>query len=254
MDLGGFGRVLRAALLAGLVAGALIGSFHLFFTEPAIDAAIALEEQAHAQDVAMPPVSRELQRVGLVLGFVLYGLSFGVLFSGIFWVLQRLLPFESLARRGMALAGIAYWSVALVPFLKYPANPPGVGEPETIYYRQALSLGLTALVLLGVALSFFLPKLSAPSLGASSQGGPPWWALVIANIFYAALLYILMPANPDPVAMPEDLMLRFRLLSLAGLTLFWAIFGGIFGFVGRDGPGAPERPNPPPVYAEGRLP
>jgi hypothetical protein len=26
----------------------------------------------------------------------------------------------------------------LVPALKYPANPPAVGDPETIYYRQTL--------------------------------------------------------------------------------------------------------------------
>jgi hypothetical protein len=45
----------------------------------------------------------------------------------------------------------------LVPALKYPANPPAVGDPETIYYRESLYIGLLTIsgfTALGLALSY----------------------------------------------------------------------------------------------------
>jgi hypothetical protein len=33
----------------------------------------------------------------------------------------------------------------LIPSLKYPANPPAVGNPDTIYYREILYVGFIAI-------------------------------------------------------------------------------------------------------------
>jgi len=61
---------LRAAVLAGLVAGGAVAAFHLLVTEPVIDRAILLEEQqsrARGERMATPLVSRATQKVGLVV-------------------------------------------------------------------------------------------------------------------------------------------------------------------------------------------
>jgi hypothetical protein len=47
------------------------------------------------------------------------------------------------------------------------------------------------------------------------------------------VLFIAMPANPDPVEMPAGLVTAFRALSLVGLTLFWLLLGVTFGLFAR---------------------
>lgn len=235
------GKVLQAAIYGGLIAGLVVGVFHSVLTEPVIDQAIALEELAdastsdgvaHETAAEEPMVARDVQRIGLVLGFVIYGLSVGLLLYGAFFATQRMLPNLSLAKQGMLLSAIGYWSIALVPFLKYPANPPGVGEPESVQFRQLISIGLMALTLLGAALSLYLAR--------RRSGGIPWQGLVTANLVYAGLLIIILPVNPDPVNMPLDLVFQFRALSLTGLTLFWGSFAAFFArFLRGDGATAP---------------
>jgi hypothetical protein len=44
---------------------------------------------------------------------------------------------------------------------------------------------------------------------------------------------LLMPPNPNAITAPADLVLNFRVRSLAGLTLFWASFGAVFGWLAR---------------------
>ena len=215
-----FPTVFRAAVAAGVVAGLLLGLFHLVATEPVIDAAIAIEEAAAMpHSVAEEPVvSRDTQRVGLILGFLLYGLALGVLFCGAFFLVHRALPLESPALKAALLALAGYWCLALVPFLKYPANPPGVGDPETIQFRQGVALLLMVLLLAGAALSLYLPRWI--------RGLSPW-AIVVANVLFASLLLAVLPANIDPVEMPLELVDQFRILSLTGLSLFWSVFSAL---------------------------
>ena len=82
----------------------------------------------------------------LVLGFVIYGALWGLLFGLVAYGIQTSRPAAwTTARFGFTLALLVGWSVAMLPFLKYPANPPGVGEASTIAYRQGLYLGFLGL-------------------------------------------------------------------------------------------------------------
>jgi hypothetical protein len=131
------------------------------------------------------------------------------------------------------------WSVALFPFLKYPANPPGVGDPETVGYRQALYLGFIVLSAVGTALALGLFRfLNRPTV-APAPGRMRWWPAVASYVIYAVVLYALFPANPDPIEMPADLVWTFRLISFVGLILFWIAFAGLFGWFSRDTSPAP---------------
>src|SRR6266568_6972745 len=136
------GTILWSALIAGVLGGLAAAIFHFLATEPVIDRAIMLET-LHRQAEGTyeePMVSRELQKVGLFVGFLIYGFTWSLLFGAVFHVTQRWLPGTSPLKRGALLAGAALWSVALFPFLKYPANPPGVGDPDTITRRTLLYL------------------------------------------------------------------------------------------------------------------
>lgn len=232
-----FRATLRGAGLAGLGAGLLVAAFHFVATEPLIDHAIALEEelaQAAAAGGEPPPVSRDAQRGGLVVGFLWYGGTWAMLFAVAFQLAQRWLPGSGAAQRGLLLALAGYWSVALFPFLKYPANPPGVGDPETITYRQMLYLGVLALSVLAAALAIAL----AHSVGRISPAPwAPWLAALAVLGAIDAVAYLLMPANPDLVRMPTDVVASFRVLSLVGLTLFWAILGVGFALLTRRAEG-----------------
>src|SRR3989442_11566531 len=131
--------VLGRGMLAGLIAGVLAFGFAYAFGEPSVDTAIGLEESighSHSHDAAPAEepelVPRDIQStVGLLTGVLVYGVALGGLLSLAFAFAQGRLG--SLRPRGTALllTGGAVAVVFLVPFLKYPANPPPVGQPRT---------------------------------------------------------------------------------------------------------------------------
>ncbi len=144
--------ILGLALLAGVLAGFLVASFHFFTTEPLLQRAIDLEaahRQAAGQPLAPELFTRSTQRAGLFLGYLLYGVGWGLLFgvicSLVFLGTNQSREPRSAWRQLLWLVVICYWTVGLFPQLKYPANPPGVGSPATITYRQELYLGCLVL-------------------------------------------------------------------------------------------------------------
>lgn len=232
------GSVIKTALLAGLVAGAVVAGFHWLVTEPVIERAIEIEERlsrAQGSPVEEPVVSRATQKVGLIVGFFLLGPSLGLLFGVLFHFTGAWLPATwPRAVRGFLLALLTGWSVAVFPFLKYPANPPGVGDPETIWYRQALYFGFIGLSVLGAVMALRLHRLLASRARSSSRA--PGQAVLTLTLYalYSAAVYAAMPPNPDPVRIPADVVWNFRAISLAGLVLFWAVLGGAFGWLSRE--------------------
>ena len=219
--------VLASAIVAGLIGGAIASVFHELFTEPVIDRAIAAAEaRAAAQSghhEGEPVVSRRGQKVGLVVGLLLYGSIWGLLVGLAIHATRGWAPGAwSRARRGAVLTGLLGWAVAIFPFMKYPANPPGVGEPDSIGYRQTLYIGFMALSVVGLVLAAAIRR---------RTGG--WLA---PGLFYAAWalgIYVLMPPNPDPVQLSEAIVRPFRALSLAGLVIFWAALATALAVLGR---------------------
>jgi predicted cobalt transporter CbtA len=213
------GSVMRAALLAGVAAGLLAAVFNFILTEPIIDRAITLEalRQQAEGSYEEPMVSRGTQQVGLFVGFLLLGLTWSLLLGAAYHIAQRWLPGWSRLGRGLLLAGLGLWAVALFPGLKYPANPPGVGDPETIGYRQALYLGFLGLSVVGTVVAYAV---------AYRRG----WRIGLAVLAVISLvLFVAMPPNPDPLTMPADIVTPFRVFSVLGLCVFWAVMGLVFG-------------------------
>jgi predicted cobalt transporter CbtA len=222
-----FGTVLKAALIAGLAAGLTAAVFHLLFTEPLIDRAVTLEEASHHDGDHEPAlVSRDTQKKGLVVGFVLLGISWAMVFGVAFQAAQRWLPAMSRFKQGAIMALFAYWAVALLPFLKYPANPPGIGDPQTIGQRQALYAGFLALSVITVLFGIWLIRSLDVRLANSTRATSLGWAAIIG---VSLLLFLLMPGISEEGNLPADLLNSFRVMSILGLTIFWATMGLLFG-------------------------
>src|SRR2546427_652732 len=134
--------LLVRGMLVGVVGAAVAFVFAWLFGEPPIDSAIAFESAHAAPGVADPElVSRSVQStLGLGAAVLLYGAAWGGIFAAAFaFGYGRL---GALGTRGtsVVLAAVGFLAVYLVPLVKYPANPPAVGDPETIGRRSALYL------------------------------------------------------------------------------------------------------------------
>jgi hypothetical protein len=170
-----------------------------------------------------------------VLGFVLYGALWGLLFGLVAYGSQTLRPAAwTTARFGFTLALLVGWSVAMLPFLKYPANPPGVGEAATIAYRQGLYFRFLGLSGVGTVAAVGVHHRLKRSAQLASTGRTHAAMAVAVYVIYMTVVYLAMPANPDPVEMPPELVWPFRAVAFLGLILFWAALGGAFVWLLRD--------------------
>lgn len=219
--------VVVRAVVAGALGGLLAAVFILVVGEDSIDAAIAIEE-ATAEGSAVDGgddalISRDLQVVGGFVGGLLYGLFSGLAFGTVFAAIRHRIPAADDFRRSVLLAAGAFLATALAPAVKYPANPPAVGDPATVGQR-------TVYYLTFVAASIVLLVAIAMLHHSARRRFEPATSVVVAAIGGTAgfaLLLLLWPDSPDrvPAGFPADLLWRFRLQSLATLALSWATLG-----------------------------
>ena len=223
--------VLRAALLAAIVAGSVTGAFHLLVSDRVVDRAVALEQARHPDDDhAIELFTRRTQKAGLVAGAFIYAFGMGLLFGGVYFLAGERLPGGTHRRRALLLAAFGLWALYLAPFFKYPANPPGSGDPNTIYYRQVLYLAFVVLTALGIGAAI---QLHSSLISVAVNRWRSAVGAVAAYVAYWSLLFLAMPGNPDHNDVPVELLRQFRAYSVAGAVLFWLVFGVIFGEVLR---------------------
>jgi predicted cobalt transporter CbtA len=214
-------------LLAGAIAGTILGAINQVAVEPYIDYAVELEMQNTNQssqiiNPAEFTAYRLWQRGGEMLAGTILGLSIGSLFGIVFAYTHNSVPGSNNKKKALIVAGIMWFVLFLIPALKYPANPPAVGDPETIYYRQSLYVAF--LVISGfsaLGLAFLYRKMGALNIKKS-----------IIPVAYAAIIsgaYLAMPPNPDPINAPMDLVMGFRITSAITISMFWGLLGVIFG-------------------------
>ena len=229
------GSLLWRGMLAGLCAGILAFGFASVVGEPQVNTAISFEEQ-HARaagEPTMPPlVPRDVQSTaGLFTGVALYGIAFGGLFALAFAFaygrVGRAAPWVTAAW----LAASAFAVVFLVPFLKYPANPPSVGDAETIGRRTELYLVMVAVSLLSALAAVNLRAwlFARPSLRAyATLGGLTTYAVVVT---VAALA--LPGIHEVPADFPATTLWRFREASIGLQVVLWSTVGLVFGHLAQ---------------------
>ncbi len=227
--------VVVVVIAAGALAGLVYGAVNAILVNPYLETAIEMENQAMfaaglATDTAEFRAEydsyREWQRGGQLLASAVLGAAFGSLFGVVFLFSERMLPGGSHMTKALALAGIMWCAMYMVPFIKYPANPPAVGDPETILIRTLLYVALVAASGLGALGAAKIYSHLAHGFGSRR-------AVCVAVTCYVSLvlvLYASLPSNPDPApAIDQSLLDGFRAASAVGVTAFWISLGAIFG-------------------------
>ncbi len=229
-------NLLVCGLIAGSCGGLLAAGFAELAGEPSINQAIAFEEaqaesagevaehahHAHEHEV----VSRDVQRsVGLLTAAVVYGLALGGLFALAFAAIYGRVARTSPAKTALWLAAGAFIVVYLVPFLKYPAHPPAVGDPETIGQRTLLYVVMIAIsVLAAIAAVRLRSVLSRRGLGST--------ATVAVGATYLAIVVIagivLPGVHEVPATFPATTLWSFRVASVGMQAVVWATIGLVF--------------------------
>ncbi|MFL6117915.1 MAG: CbtA family protein [Catenulispora sp.] len=256
-------RLILRGLLAGAVGGVLAFLFARIFAEPQIRQAVDYEdgreraqaaldraagiaaEQAHAD-----PFSRTVQgNAGIGVAMIFFGVAMGALFAVAYAICLgrtgRVRP-RSLA---VLVAGGGFLSLCLVPFLKYPANPPAIGHDDTIRLRSSFYLLMVACSVLFLILTVWLGRRLQPRYGTWNA------ALIAGGVFIVAVgvVMLVLPSfgelaanreyhqateTPAPLTdpngtvvfpgFPADLLYNFRLYSIGAQLVLWTAIGLVF--------------------------
>jgi hypothetical protein len=253
----------KRLILSGLVAGALAAVLAFIFArlcaEPAIGRAIAFEngriDAENAQGVhehGAELFSRSVQaNAGLGFGVLGFGVAMGALFAVAFCLTYGRVGDIGARSLAVRLAAAAFVVIYLVPFVKYPASPPAVGQSDTVGARTGwyLVAVLTSVVLAAVAV--WLAR------GIAALFGGLWNAGLLAAGAYVVVMAVvlaLLPAVyelPEPLrnasgaivypGFPADVLYEFRLVAVATQLVLWVTIGLVFGTLA--GQLAAERPS-----------
>jgi Probable cobalt transporter subunit (CbtA) len=234
------GKLIFRGFVIGIVAGLLAFAWARGFGEPPVNEAINFEsEQNEAKAAAAvaagkrpaeeePEIfSREVQSgIGLLTGLVAVGAGLGALFSVLFAFANGRIGRLSPGPTSLLVAFVGWLSVYVVPALKYPANPPSVGEADTIKYRTGLYFVMLAASITATLVAWSLARHLTPRLGL-------WNATVSALGVYLVILAVCFSAlpviNEVPVEFPAVTLWHFRLASLGIQTVLWGSIGLLFG-------------------------
>jgi predicted cobalt transporter CbtA len=220
---------LKIGALAGAAAGLALAVFLWLVGEPAIKDAINLEHQRSVADGTAAThtemFSRGVQRIGGGAGAILYGVFVGLLFAIVLVAIRHRMGARDDWRRSVHLAAAGFVAFFLVPFCKYPANPPAVGDPDTITRRTVLFVIVLAWSLVATwagwrLLRFLRSERHLPDHAAVPTALAVWGLLV-------AIAFTGLPGTPDriPSDVPATLLWRFRLATIGGAATFWTVLG-----------------------------
>ena len=221
-------RIIARGLLAGAIGGVIAFLFARVFVEPAIGRAIEFEEahSAPGHDHGAELFTRGVQaNIGMGFGVIAFAVAMGALFAVAFVVAYGRFTTVGPRTLSILLAAGAFGAASLVPALKYPPNPPSIGQEETIRDRTGLYL---LMVLLSLALAIaaaWLARALVARFGA-------WSATLIAAGAYllgvTVVMMILPGVSETPDDFPADVLYDFRLYSLGTQLVMWATISMVF--------------------------
>ena len=215
--------------MSGCLAGLIYGGLNLLIVEPYLDQAISIENQnlfltGQEEDTEQFWVEyydyRIWQKSGQIIAGMILGTSFGALFGIIYSMIRNSLPRKNDIGNILILAGAMWFTLFVIPFLKYPTNPPTVGEEETVALRGILYIlfismsGIAAMIFYKIFRILKNKKRNISFIG---------YAVFIILIFF------IMPDNPDVITAPEELLNQFRIGAFISTSIFWLVLGIIFG-------------------------
>ncbi|QKT06750.1 CbtA family protein [Gordonia sp. X0973] len=249
-------RIIGAGLFAGLIAGIVSYVFARIFIEPQVGKAIAYEEGHGAAEEAMNAAmghgghdhgdvevfTRSVQEnIGAGVGTVVFGLAMGAFFAVAFVVLWAYIGRRWPSTDPRAVAGVlgllGFVAAFGVPFFVYPANPPAVGDPDTIGARSGSFLTITlvsviAMIIAVVVALHLRERLSG--LGAAVVSGIGYLVVIgIAKALLPQFHEIPEPLKNDQGTIvypgfPAEVVGLFRVYVVANQVVLWTVLTLVF--------------------------
>ncbi len=258
-------KLILRGVLVGALAGLLAFVFARVFAEPQIQAAIDYETgrdtaQAALDKAAGLPaepagpdiVSRTVQaNLGNGVGMIFFGIAMGALFAIAYTLCLGRVGYLRPRMLAPLVAAGGFLGVYLVPFVKYPANPPSIGHPDTITDRGGLYLLVVGCSVVFLVAAVWLGQRLATRLGN-------WNASVFASAAFVVAIGIVMAISPSPghltanvrrfgnqatetplpltdtsgtivyPGFPADVLFDFRLYSVTAQLILWTTIGLVF--------------------------
>ena len=226
-------RLLLAAIVAGLIAGALISVVQVVKVTPLILAAEAYEAPAgdipahthsqgesvgdgHQHDSAAWAPEVGIERLAFtVLTNIVTGAGFGLL-------LAAAIAFRGLRttwREGVIWGISGYLAFSLLPSLGLPPELPGMSSGD-----------------LGARQTWWLTAVSASAAGLALIAFASNWALRALGLIVLLIPHAIGAPPPYDFTndVPAEMVAQFVTASLVTTALFWAVLGALTGhFVGR---------------------
>ena len=224
--------LLLRGMLVGVVAGLLVFAFARWIGEPQVERAIAFEtaaDQAKGEAPEPEMVSRRVQKsAGLLTGTVVFGAAVGGLFGLVFAFAYGRIGEMGPRALAAVLGALGYVAVVLVPNLKYPANPPAVGSPETIGTRTGAYFLLIAVSIAAMVFSLQMRRGFAKRFGE-------WNGSLLAAALFVVVVGVVAHFMPEvdevPAGFPVTLMWKFRVAALEIQAVLWGTLGLGFGWL-----------------------
>ncbi|BBY52703.1 cobalt transporter [Mycolicibacterium arabiense] len=246
-------RLIAAGLVAGALAGLTSFAYARLFVTPVIDRAVAYEE-GRTKAAELPGHGVELftrgvqANIGMGFGVLAFSVAMGALFAVVFCVAYGRLGNFSARLLAVLLAAGMFLSLYLVPALKYPKNPPAVGQEGTLQQRSMLFVLMVVLSAVLVISAVWVARRLSPRLGHWNATLAAAGSYVLAT---ALVMRVLPTFDETPNALRDhtgaivypgfaaDDLYEFRLHSLGTALVMWVttalVFAALAARLVRDG-------------------
>lgn len=217
------------SLISGIMAGEILACINLFIVEPTTDKAIGYELQknmARGEKVDFGEVNsyRIWQKSGTFAAAAFIGMAYGGLLGIAYVFVRKYFPFSDDRKKAILLAVLMYLAIYLIPFSKYPPNPPAVGNPNTIGLRDHLyTTYQIASIIIALVMGILFFKFRRVT--KISYIVPAIYMVAIASI------YLIWEPNPDKIGIPMTVVNTFRALTGTTMAIFFVLIGVFFGLL-----------------------
>ncbi len=230
-------RILPTALVMGVIVGLLVAAYMNILNVPVMEWAIALEgcdidragcaeQLANAEEEEPLPLSFLIslggQRIGMSVGLAVIGILYAAVFAGLYHLMRNATPGWN-PWAWAAVAGLlGFWGVSMYTQIKFPLNPPGIGDEGTLLARQGFQFLFIAVSTISVCLVVYGVGL----VNRSSAGSGRWLRYAGIGLAYAVVALLLAFAVPSvrdaaPDWLPPELTIMFRTFTAGGHFLLW---------------------------------